>query len=74
MEYEEQADQLEKEAEALSEHADDVGGRIEGVRRDWEGKMSDSSVPGAVPDGGIDEEPPSDSPSDEADSAEDAGQ
>ncbi len=47
MEYEKRARQLEREAERLEEHSEEVGGRIGSTRRDWEDKLADSEVPGA---------------------------
>ena len=47
---------LEREADRLEEQRDRLEGDIEEARRDWEAKETDSSVPGAQPDPGEDEE------------------
>jgi hypothetical protein len=64
---EEQTDELGQRNEALEE-------RVMEVRRDWERKRSDPSVPGAVPDdrGEADAEAEGESPAKEA-PPEDAG-
>jgi hypothetical protein len=51
-EHDEQAEDLEREADHLEEHSDKVGERIDDTRRDWEAKEQDPSVPGAQPDPG----------------------
>lgn len=56
MEHEEQAKDLERDADQLEEESERVGGHIEETRRDWEAKETDASVPGAQPDPGEDEE------------------
>jgi hypothetical protein len=50
MEHEEEARELERDAEKLQEHSDDVGEQIEETRREWEAKEQDPSIPGAQPD------------------------
>jgi hypothetical protein len=47
MEHEERADQLEREADKLQEHSQEVGQRIEDTRSEWESKQQDAKVPGA---------------------------
>ena len=47
MEHEERADQLEREADKLEEHSQEVGQRIEDTRSEWESKQQDPNVPGA---------------------------
>jgi hypothetical protein len=44
------SEELEQEADELERKADEVGDQIEGVRRDWEAKKADPSVPGARKD------------------------
>jgi cell division septum initiation protein DivIVA len=48
-EPEELADQLEREADRLQEESERLGEEISQVRKDWESKRSDPSVPGAPP-------------------------
>jgi hypothetical protein len=55
-EHDEEAQQLEREAQDLEEHSDRVGERIDETRRDWESKEQDPSVPGAQPDPDTEEE------------------
>jgi hypothetical protein len=50
MEHEEQAEKLADELDRLDEHSDEVGERIDEVRRDWQAKEEDPTVPGAQPD------------------------
>jgi hypothetical protein len=45
---------MERDAERLEEQSDRVERHIDETRSDWEGKESDTSVPGAQPD--LDEE------------------
>ena len=47
MEHEERADELEREADKLEEHSQEVGQRIEDTRSEWESKQQDQAVPGA---------------------------
>jgi hypothetical protein len=49
VEYEDQAERMEKEADKLEEHSEAVGRRIEEARKDWESKQEDQQVPGAQP-------------------------
>jgi hypothetical protein len=56
VEHEEQADELEREAEKLEDHSDEVGDRIEDARKEWEAKEDDPTVPGAQPDPDDDED------------------
>lgn len=56
MEHDEQARELERDADELEEHSDQVGERIEQTRREWEAKEQDPTVPGAQPDPGEEEE------------------
>ena len=60
MEHDEQADALEREAEELEEHGDQVDREIRETRRDWESKEGDDAVPGAVPEAEEDEVRPND--------------
>jgi hypothetical protein len=41
------ADELEREAEAMERHSQELRERTEGVQQDWERKRSDPGVPGA---------------------------
>ena len=50
MEHEEQARDLERDAERMEQHSDKLGERIDETRREWEAKEQDPSVPGAQPD------------------------
>jgi hypothetical protein len=50
MEHEEHAEELEREADKLDEHAEEVGEDIDDARREWKAKEDDPSVPGAQPD------------------------
>jgi hypothetical protein len=47
MEHEERADQLEREADKLEDHSQEVGQRIEDTRSEWKSKQQDPAVPGA---------------------------
>ncbi len=55
MEYDEQAEHLQHEADKLEQESDKVGDDIEQTRREWEARQEDNAVPGAQPD--EDEEP-----------------
>jgi hypothetical protein len=57
MEHRKQADRLEREAERMERESERVGGHIEESRAEWEAKEEDSSVPGAQPEPGEEEEP-----------------
>lgn len=57
MEHEEQARDLERDADKMEDHSDKVGERIEQTRREWEAKEQDPSIPGAQPDPDEEEEP-----------------
>ena len=56
MEHEEQARDMERDADRMEEHSDELGERIEKTRRDWEAKEQDPTVPGAQPDPAEEEE------------------
>jgi hypothetical protein len=73
MEHEEQARELERDADKLEEHSDEVGERIEETRREWEAKEQDPSIPGAQPDPDEDEEPVPGVASDEETLSEEGG-
>ena len=47
MEHDERAEELEREADKLEEHSQEVGQRIEDTRSEWESKQQDPNVPGA---------------------------
>jgi hypothetical protein len=57
MEHEEQAEQMEQDAERMEHHSDQLGDRIDDVKEDWERKEDDASVPGAQPDPDEEEDP-----------------
>ena len=56
MEHEERGEELEREADKLDQHSDQVGEEIEDARQEWEAKQGDPAVPGAQPSPGEDEE------------------
>jgi chromosome segregation ATPase len=62
-EHDAEADRLEEEADDLERRNEQLGERIDEVRKDWESKQHDESVPGAVED----EDEPSEGPPPEAD-------
>lgn len=47
---------MERDAERMEEHSEQLGERIENVESDWERKEQDASVPGARPDPDEEEE------------------
>lgn len=49
------ADELEREADRLQRHSDELGEKVAEVRQDWERKRGDPSVAGAPPPEGPDE-------------------
>ena len=49
-EHEEQAEQMEHEAEGMEEHSEQLGERIDDIESDWERKEQDPAVPGARPE------------------------
>jgi hypothetical protein len=53
---EEPAERLEREAGRMEEESQRVGQGIDDARRDWESKEQDSTVPGAQPEAGEEEE------------------
>lgn len=44
------ADELERGADQLDEHSQELGRDIKDVRDDWQRKRADEGVPGAVPE------------------------
>jgi hypothetical protein len=48
--YEDQADELEKQADKMQEESERVSGRISDSRDDWEQKQADQTIPGAQED------------------------
>jgi hypothetical protein len=50
MEYDERAEQLEREADKMEQESERVEGRINDARSDWESKVADQTVPGAQAD------------------------
>jgi hypothetical protein len=65
VEYEKQADDMERDAERMEEKSERVEEDIEDTRREWEAKEEDPSVPGAQPDPGEEQEPRAGAESDE---------
>ena len=49
-EYEQQAKEAERELADMEERSDRVGEHIDEARKDWDEKVADSDVPGAVGD------------------------
>jgi hypothetical protein len=47
MDHDERADELEREADKLEQHTEQVGKRIDDTRKEWESKQEDQQVPGA---------------------------
>ena len=72
MEHEERANELEREADRLEQHSEQVGQRIEDARSEWKSKQQDQGVPGAqmsereesdqLPEEGPSEQVPEDEP------------
>jgi hypothetical protein len=58
VEHDEQAEELEREAEDMEQRSERMGDEIDETRRDWEAKEQDPGVPGAQPDEDEDEEQP----------------
>jgi hypothetical protein len=58
MKREDDAERLEREGRHMKEESERVERHIEEARRDWESKEADTSVPGAQPEPGEDEETP----------------
>jgi hypothetical protein len=50
MEYDERAEQLEREADKMEQESERVKGRVDDARSDWESKQADQQVPGAQAD------------------------
>jgi hypothetical protein len=48
--YDEHADQLEKQADKMQEESERVSGSISEARDDWEQKQADQTLPGAQED------------------------
>ncbi len=72
--HDEQAERLEDEAEKLEDQGERVGRDIEETRDDWEAKQDSSSVPGAVPDPGEEDETGMAAQSEHGEAADEAGQ
>jgi hypothetical protein len=56
VEHDEQAEELEREADKLEDHSEHVAEHIDEARREWESKEDDPTVPGAQPDPDEEEE------------------
>jgi hypothetical protein len=72
--YEKKSDDADSNAERLAGEGERVEKKIEDTKRDWEAKQSDSSVPGAVPDEGDEEERPAEAQSERGEAPDSAGQ
>jgi hypothetical protein len=57
-EHDRLADALERDADKLATHGEEVEEQIEGARAEWERKRRDPNVPGANPPAREDEAPP----------------
>jgi hypothetical protein len=59
-EHEQQANEAERELADMEERSERVGEHIEEARKDWEEKVADADVPGAVgdPEGAEEDELP----------------
>jgi len=53
--YERSADAAERDLADMEERSEALGDHIHGAREDWEEKVADSGVPGAVGDGPADD-------------------
>jgi hypothetical protein len=56
VEHEEQAGRMERDADRMEGHSEEVGDQIDETRREWEAKEEDPGVPGAQLDPGEEEE------------------
>ena len=56
MEYEERSEELERQADQMEQQSERVGGKIKEAQEDWEAKMKDQQIPGAMPAEGAEEE------------------
>ncbi len=56
MEHEDQAREAEQQADDLEERSQELGKQLEDTRSEWEAKEHDSSVPGAQPAPGDEDE------------------
>jgi len=72
--YEKKSDEAASQADKLEEEGERLDKKIGEAKSDWEAKKSDSSVPGAVPDPGEDEERPAEAQRERGESADSAGQ
>ena len=72
--YEKKSDEVESDTDKLAKEGDRVDESIKETKRDWEAKQGDSSVPGAMPDPGDDEDRPQEAQSERGDAADRAGQ
>jgi hypothetical protein len=72
--YEKKSDEATSDAERLADESERVEKNIEETKRDWEAKQSDTSVPGAVPEPGDEEERPAEAQSERGEAADSAGQ
>ena len=46
--HQRQADELDREADEMEERSERLEDEISDARKDWEGKLEDPAVPGAV--------------------------
>ena len=68
--YEKKIDEANSDAERLADESERVEKTIEETKRDWEAKQSDSSVPGAVPEPGGEDERPAEAEGEPGEAAE----
>jgi hypothetical protein len=71
--HDEQAERLERDGERLEERGERVDRQIDEARSDWESKEHDSSVPGAQPDPGEEEQHAAEAETDPEEKDEEAG-
>ena len=66
-EHEQLADEFDRRADEMEHENAKLSEEIDAVRKDWEAKRADGSVPGAVPrDDDLSSERPDDDPVDQA--------
>lgn len=68
--YEKKSDEAAAEADKLEKEGERVDKRIGEAKSDWEAKKADSSVPGAVPDPGDEEDRSAEAQSERGESAD----
>jgi hypothetical protein len=73
VEHEEQAQDMERDAERMQHETDRVGDHIDETRREWSAKEQDPGVPGAQPDSEEEVEPVAGAETDEEELSEQGG-